>query len=92
MVRYSGGGRDAAGATAEVGHIPSLAALFRIELGFLCRWMAAPLNLVVRALTPTFLLCVLCDRSPPTELGLSSPDHGAEIGPNRPLGLLVEIN
>ena len=54
--------------------------------------MAAPVKLVVRALTPTFLLFVLCDRGPPTELGLGSPDQGAEIGPNRPLGLLVEIN
>ena len=26
----------------------------------------APVNLVVRALIPTFLLCVLCDRGPPT--------------------------
>ena len=74
------------------GLIPSLAALFRIGLGFRCRWVAAPLNLVVRALTPTFLLCVLCDRDPPTELGLGSPDQRAEIGPNRPLDLLVEIN
>ena len=54
--------------------------------------VAAPVNLVVRALTPTFLLCVLCDRGPPTELGLGSPDQGVEIGSNRPLGLLVEIN
>jgi len=37
------------------------------------------MNLVVRALTPTFLLCVLCDRGPPTGLGLGSPDQGAEI-------------
>ena len=60
-------------------HIPSLAARFRIGLGFLCRWVAAPLNLLIRALTPTFLLCVLCDRGPPTGLGLGSPNQGAEI-------------
>jgi len=35
---------------------------------------------------------VLCDRGPPTELELGSPDQGVEIEPNKPLGLLMEIN
>ena len=74
------GGDPAVGRRRWLGDIPSLAALFRIGLGFLCRCgMAAPSNLVHRALTPTFLLCVLCDRGPPTGLGLGSPDQGAEI-------------
>jgi len=51
--------------------------------------MAAPVNLVVRALTPTFILCVLCDRSPPTKLGLDAPDQSVDP---RAHGLWTEIN
>ena len=71
--------RPCRGSDAVAGHIPSLAARPLIGLGFSVGGMAAPVNLLVRALTPTFLLCVLCDRGPPTELGLGSPDQGAEI-------------
>jgi len=44
---------------------------FRFTVGGMA---AAPLNLVVRAVIPTSLLYVLCDRDPPTILGLGSPD------------------
>ena len=39
---------------------------------------AAQTNLVVRAMIPTSLSYVLCDRGPPTILGLSAPDQDAE--------------
>ena len=52
--------------------------LFRIGLGFSMGGMAASVNLIVRALIPTFLLCVLCDRGPPTVLGLGSPNQEVE--------------
>ena len=39
---------------------------------------AAPFNLIVRAVIPTSLLYVLCNKGPPTILGLGAPDQGAE--------------
>ena len=50
---------------------------------------AAPVNLVVRALSFDLYFIVLCDRGPPTILGLGAPDQGTD---SRALGLLVEIN
>ena len=55
------------GATAVVGHIPSLAALLydRIRVVSI-EWVAAPMNLMTRASSPLLYLYVLCDRGPPT--------------------------
>ena len=39
---------------------------------------AAQVNLVVQALIPTSLYIVLCDRGPPTILGLGAPDQGVD--------------
>ena len=73
VLQWSGG--DLQGATmSPVGTSRRWQYLFRIGLGFSMGGMAAAVNLVNRALIPTFLLCVLCDRGPPTVLGLSSPD------------------
>ena len=38
----------------------------------------AQVNLVIRALVPTHLFIVLCDRGPPTILGLDVPDQDAD--------------
>ena len=77
VLQWSGG--DLQGATMlSVGTSRRWQHLFRIGLGFSMGGMVAPVNLVDRALIPTFLLCVLCDRGPPTVLGLGSLDQGAE--------------
>ena len=88
VLQWSDG--DLQGATmSSVGTSHRWQHLFRIGLGFSMGGMAALVNFIDRALIPTFLLCVLCDRGPPTILGLGSPDQGAET---RAQGLLVEIN
>ena len=60
------------------------------RIRFLCGGItAAPVNFVSQAQFPTPLFIVLCDRGPPTTLGLGAPDQGADP---RAQGLLVEIN
>ena len=46
--------------------------------------MAAPVNLVVKAVISTYLFIVLYDRNLPTILGLGAPDQGAD--PRGPIG------
>ena len=74
-----GDGGDLQWETAMVGHIPSLAARFRIGIRVFFRWDCGSSEPHSLSSIPTFLLCVLCDRGPPTGLGLGSPDQGAEI-------------
>ena len=66
-------------ATAESVGFPSLAALaldrVRFTVGGI---MAAPVNFVIRAQFPTPLFIVLCDRGPPTILGLGAPDQDVD--------------
>ena len=61
------------------GDFPSLATLTLDRIRFSCWWItAAQVNIVVRALIPTSPFIVLCDRGPPTILGLGAPDQGAD--------------
>ena len=86
VVEMSGGDDEVGGAFRRWQHY------YRSDYVF-CWWItAAQTNLVVRAVIPTSLLYVLCDRGPPTISGLGAPIRAQRQGPNRSLGLLVEIN
>ena len=65
-------------ATAESVGFPSLAALALDRVRFTMDGiMAAPVNFVIQAQFSIPLFIVLCDRGPPTILGLGAPDQGA---------------
>ena len=55
------------------------------RLGFV-GGVAAQVNLVPSAVTPTSSYIALCDGGPPTMVWLGAPDQGARSSPFRPLG------